>query len=108
MQPAVLAIDDPRFPTIVSTLHRQTREEASSPQALKDEARRHLAVELLSRGQRSVKQVAWAVGFRGEKSFARAFRGWTGSPAASIRRQAWRATGGVGRSRTSTGHAPVP
>ena len=69
----------------VRTLHRQIREQGSSLQALKDEARRHLAVELLTRGQRSVKQVAWAVGFRSEKSFARAFRGWTGSPPASFR-----------------------
>jgi AraC-like DNA-binding protein len=75
-----------RLHVSVRTLHRQTREEGSSLQALKDEARRHLAVELLSRGQRSVKQVAWAVGFRSEKSFARAFRVWTGSPPASFRR----------------------
>ena len=67
----------------VRTLHRRIREEGSSLQALKDEARRDLAVELLSRGQRSVKEVSWAVGFRSEKSFSRAFRGWTGrSPAA--------------------------
>jgi AraC-like DNA-binding protein len=69
----------------VRTLHRQVREEGSSLQALKDEARRDLAVELLSRGQRSVKEVSWAVGFRSEKSFSRAFRGWTGRSPASFR-----------------------
>jgi AraC-like DNA-binding protein len=69
----------------VRTLHRQIREEGSSLQALKDEARRDLAVELLSRGRQPVKQVAGAVGFRSEKSFARAFRGWTGRSPASYR-----------------------
>ncbi len=62
----------------VRTLHRHVREEGSSLQALKDEARRDLAIDLLYRSDRSVKQVAWAVGFRNEKSFARAFRQWTG------------------------------
>jgi AraC-like DNA-binding protein len=69
----------------VRTLHRQIREEGSSLQALKDEARRDQAVELLSRGQRSVKQVASAVGFRNEKSFTRAFRSWTGTSPAAFR-----------------------
>jgi AraC-like DNA-binding protein len=68
----------------VRTLHRQIREEGSSLQALKDEARRDLAVDLLSRGRRSVKEVASAVGFRNEKSFIRAFRGWTGRPPGSF------------------------
>ncbi|GEJ55985.1 AraC family transcriptional regulator [Anaeromyxobacter diazotrophicus] len=73
----------------VRSLHRQIREEGSSLQALKDAARRELAVELLDRSGRSVKQVAWAVGFRSEKSFSRAFRQWTGrSPVAHRRRGA--------------------
>ncbi len=71
----------------VRTLHRQIREEGSSLQALKDEARRELAMELLCRSDRSVKQVAWTVGFRSEKSFARAFRQWTGKSPADYRRQ---------------------
>jgi AraC-like DNA-binding protein len=72
----------------VRTLHRQIREEGASLQALKDEARRDLAVELLHRSERSVKQVAWAVGFRSEKAFARAFGRWTGKPPAAYRRGA--------------------
>ena len=72
----------------VRTLHRQIHEEGASLQALKDEARRDRAVELLHRSDRSVKQVAWAVGFRSEKSFARAFGRWTGKPPAAYRRGA--------------------
>jgi AraC-type DNA-binding domain-containing proteins len=62
----------------VRTLHRQLRDEGVSLQALKDEARREQAIELLRRTARPVKQVALAAGFANEKSFARAFKGWTG------------------------------
>jgi AraC-like DNA-binding protein len=72
----------------VRTLHRQIREEGSSLQSLKDEARLELAVDLLYRSDRSVKQVAWAAGFRNEKSFARAFRHWTGRSPTEHRRKA--------------------
>ena len=65
------------------TLHRQLKEEGASLQALKDEVRRTRALELLLRTSRPIKQVAEAAGFVNEKSFMRAFRGWTGqSPAA--------------------------
>ena len=60
------------------TLHRQLHEEGSSLQGLKDEVRRDRAIELLNRSPRSIKQVSALVGFRNEKSFARAFRAWTG------------------------------
>ncbi len=60
------------------TLHRQLREEGSSLQALKDAVRRERASELLLRTQRPLKQIAAEVGFQNEKSFLRAFKGWTG------------------------------
>jgi len=60
------------------TLHRQLREEGSSLQALKDSVRRERASELLLRTQRPLKQIAAEVGFQNEKSFLRAFKGWTG------------------------------
>jgi AraC-like DNA-binding protein len=62
----------------VRTLHRQLAEEGTSLQVLKDEARRDLALALLARSRKPIKQVAQAVGFASEKSFARAFRQWTG------------------------------
>jgi AraC-like DNA-binding protein len=76
-----------RLHVSVRTLHRHIREEGASLQALKDEARRELALELLYRSHRSVKQVAAAVGFRNEKSFTRAFRQWTGNAPAEYRRR---------------------
>ena len=60
------------------TLHRQLKEEGASLQTLKDAVRRELASELLQRSQRPIKQVALAAGFQNEKSFIRAFKGWTG------------------------------
>ena len=69
------------------TLHRQLKEEGASLQALKDEVRRGRALELLLRSARPIKQVAQAAGFQNEKSFMRAFKGWTGLSPAEFRRQ---------------------
>ncbi|MDD3443957.1 MAG: AraC family transcriptional regulator [Zavarzinia sp.] len=69
----------------VRTLHRQLAREGASLQALKDETRLALAQRLLERSERPVKQVAAAVGFANEKSFARAFKGWTGLTPAEFR-----------------------
>ena len=67
------------------TLHRQLREEGSSLQALKDAVRRERASEMLLRSQRPLKQIAAAVGFQNEKSFLRAFKGWTGQTPEAFR-----------------------
>ncbi len=67
------------------TLHRQLNEEGASLQALKDEVRQARAIDLLLRTQRPIKQVAQAAGFQNDKSFIRAFRGWTGTSPAEFR-----------------------
>jgi len=69
------------------TLHRQLHEEGTSLQALKNEVRHELAVDLLRRTGRPIKQVALAAGFRNEKSFSRAFMQWTGLAPRDFRRQ---------------------
>ena len=69
------------------TLHRQLQEEGVSLQALKDEVRHAQAAEQLRRGDRPIKQIALAVGFRNEKSFSRAFRAWAGVTPGAYRRQ---------------------
>ena len=69
------------------TLHRQLKDEGTSLQALKDEVRRDIAIQLLTRTTRSVKQIALAAAFRNEKSFTRAFRQWTGESPVEYRRK---------------------
>lgn len=71
----------------VRTLHRQLKDEGASLQALKDEARRDVAIQLLTRTTRSVKQIALTIAFRNEKSFTRAFRHWTGESPSEYRRK---------------------
>ena len=61
------------------TLHRHLHQEGASVQSLKDEVRCSRAQELLQRTRQPVKQVAHQLGFLSEKSFARAFRLWTGT-----------------------------
>ena len=70
------------------TLHRQLKEEGATLQGLKDEVRQGRAIELLHRTDRPIKQVAEAAGFRNEKSFIRAFKGWTGLSPAEFRKKA--------------------
>ncbi|WP_342618914.1 AraC family transcriptional regulator [Rhodoferax sp. GW822-FHT02A01] len=72
----------------VRSLHRQLHEEDSSLQAIKDAVRRELALELLLRSQRPIKQIAERVGFQNEKSFLRAFKSWTGQTADAVRQTA--------------------
>ncbi|MFO6418594.1 AraC family transcriptional regulator [Hylemonella sp. W303a] len=84
------------------SLHRQLQAEGLTLQALKDEARRGRAVELLRRSHRSIKQIAQDAGFRNEKSFARAFRAWTGQSPSEFRRQA-RASPQADQSARATG-----
>jgi AraC-like DNA-binding protein len=68
------------------TLHRQLKEEGATLQGLKDEVRQTRAVDLLNRTDRPIKQVAEAAGFKNEKSFIRAFKGWTGRSPGEFRR----------------------
>ncbi|TXT40908.1 MAG: AraC family transcriptional regulator [Comamonadaceae bacterium] len=68
------------------TLHRQLKDEGASLQTLKDEVRQQRAQDLLLRTSRPIKQVAEAAGFQNEKSFMRAFKGWTGQSPAEFRR----------------------
>jgi AraC-like DNA-binding protein len=68
-------------------LHRQLKEEGATLQGLKDEVRQARAIDLLHRTERPVKQIAEAAGFQNEKSFIRAFKGWTGWSPAEFRKR---------------------
>ena len=72
----------------VRTLHRQLEEEGTSVQALKDSVRLEHAIEQLCRTNHPIKQIALSVGFASEKTFARAFRNWTGESPTGYRRRA--------------------
>lgn len=70
------------------TLHRRLAEDGASLRDLKEEARVDIARLALARGRASIKRVAHAAGFHNEKSFARAFRNWTGMTPSAYRAQA--------------------
>jgi AraC-like DNA-binding protein len=67
------------------TLHRQLKEEGARLQQLKDAVRQQLARESLLRTRKPIKQIAAEVGFQNEKSFIRAFKGWTGTSPEAFR-----------------------
>ncbi|MFV0681361.1 AraC family transcriptional regulator [Ottowia sp.] len=69
------------------SLHRQLAAEGSSLQALKDEVRCARASVLLLRTRQPIARVARAAGFASDKSFARAFRQWTGQTPQEHRQQ---------------------
>jgi AraC-like DNA-binding protein len=69
------------------TLHRQLSKEGASLRELKQKARLERAKQALARGAQPIKRVAFAVGFRNEKAFARAFRQWTGESPSAFRKR---------------------
>jgi AraC-like DNA-binding protein len=60
------------------TLHRRLREEDTSFQQLKDQARRDAAIQLILNGAHSGAQLAELTGFSDASTFHRAFKKWTG------------------------------
>ena len=71
----------------VRSLHRQLAQEGASLQSLKDDVRRQRAQDLLQRTSLPIKQIAARAGFDSDKSFARAFREWTGETPSEHRRR---------------------
>lgn len=68
------------------TLSRRLREEGTSFQAIKDELRRDVAIEQLTRTRLPVALIGEQVGFEDPTTFHRAFKKWTGSPPSAYRR----------------------
>ncbi len=77
----------------VRSLHRQLANEGASLQTLKDHARRERACELLRRTNIPIKQLVRMIGFTNDKSFARAFKEWTGQSPSAFRASAPTAVG---------------
>ncbi len=60
------------------TLQRRLAELGHSYQSLVDEARREVALKLVSEGRHSLVEVAFLTGFSEQSSFTRAFKRWSG------------------------------
>lgn len=77
------------------TLQRRLSERGTSYQALVDEARRHLAQQLVGDRRYSLSEIAFLTGFSEQSAFTRAFKRWEGlSPRAF--RQAGTQVSGAG------------
>lgn len=75
------------FNLSVRTLHRQLATEGTSLRQLKERARMERAKEGLARTTQSIQRVAFAAGFRNDKSFSRAFRAWTSETPSAYRQR---------------------
>lgn len=67
------------------TLRRRLDKEGISYQRIKDNARRDIAISLLSRDRLTVSDVAEQVGFSDPSAFHRSFKKWTGQSPGSYR-----------------------
>lgn len=99
----------PEIPTIedvalelhhsVRTLCRRLVAEGTNFQSIKDEVRRDIAIQKLTRSEDAIASIAFDVGFDSASAFHRAFRHWTGSTP-----NAYRTTVSTSHSETA-GHA---
>jgi AraC-like DNA-binding protein len=62
-----------------STLRRRLEDESQSIQSIKDEPRRDVAIDYLSRTSKSVMDIASELRFAEASAFHRAFKNWTGA-----------------------------
>ena len=67
------------------TLRRRLEKEGTSYQRIKDNARRDVAISLLSRQGMTVSEVAEQIGFSDPSAFHRSFKKWTGQSPGSYR-----------------------
>jgi AraC-like DNA-binding protein len=67
------------------TLRRRLEKEGTSYQRIKDNARRDVAITMLSRDGMTVSEVAEMVGFSDPSAFHRSFKKWTGQSPGSYR-----------------------
>jgi len=72
----------------VRTLCRRLETEGTSFRAIKDELRRDLAVERLTKTRQPIAAIAYELGFEDATAFYRAFKHWTGRTPGAYRRSA--------------------
>lgn len=69
----------------VRTLSRRLRDEETSFQALKDELRRDVAIQALTKTDKPISVIGAELGFDSASTFHRAFKTWTGSTPGAYR-----------------------
>jgi AraC-like DNA-binding protein len=69
------------------TLHRQLRKGGHSYQQIKDEFRKNIALNYISRPDLSINTVAMLMGFQENSAFYRSFKKWTGLSPGQYRQQ---------------------
>ncbi|WP_206956492.1 AraC family transcriptional regulator [Trinickia acidisoli] len=62
-----------------ATMRRKLKREGETYQSIKDALRRDMAIAALQSGERTIADIAVAVGFAEPSAFHRAFRKWTGA-----------------------------
>lgn len=87
IEDGVLTIDQAavRLHMARRTLIRRLEAEQTSFQAIKDEVRHAMAVDLLAQPALDIAEVAHRVGFSDAAVFSRAFKGWTGQSPSGFR-----------------------
>lgn len=61
------------------TLQRRLKDEQVSFQQLADEVRQQLAVQAITQGEYTIKEIAYSLGYNELSAFSRAFKRWTGT-----------------------------
>jgi AraC-like DNA-binding protein len=69
------------------TMQRKLQEEGTSFQAVLDDVRKDLAIQLVHADELDLGEVAYLTGFSGASSFARSYKAWTGRTPSEDRRQ---------------------
>lgn len=67
-----------RFSLTTQTLRRRLRGENTTYQDLKNDIRRDLSIDLLSRRSMSLQEISAIIGYHESSGFSRAFKEWTG------------------------------
>lgn len=73
--------------TTATTLRRRLEREGTSYQAVKDQLRSDVAIDLLCNSALTVEEIAARVGFQDASAFHRAFKRWTGVQPGEYRRR---------------------
>lgn len=76
------------------TLRRRLQAAGTSFNAVRDELRQEMAIDLLTNSQMPIEQVAERLDFCDSDAFRRAFRSWTGMAPTEFRRDVWERASG--------------